>query len=199
MSLCPCTFQCRREVVKSVNQEGKQPTRTEVDAAHSRLSLFGNAVVPDQARHAYIHLMSAKCGSTETKPVTGVRRFPDCGLVRNKNFHALAPPLPLHLRPPLPIVLDAKLYNPPQGYRARNILKPLRRRVTRDYWATPRASLTTSAQVMTERTSHDLATQVRNTVTKPVNEKTCGVHPEFGEWLMGLASGWTAACTNRPN
>jgi hypothetical protein len=46
---------------------------------------------------------------------------------------------------------------------------------------------------MTQRTSHDLQTQVRNELNTLHEERACAVSPEFVEWLMGYPRGWTAA------
>ena len=170
--------------------------------ARKRASLLGNAVVPDCARYAFMHLMStvAKIGSP--LPITDKGKdisqkmpssWPACGLVRGKKLHEIAHPVPLSLRPPLPIILDGRLYAPPKGHQAKIILKPLRRRTKKDFWATPRASMVTAAQIMTARTSTDLPTQVRNELYTPNAERGCPVSPEFIEWEMGYPRGWTKA------
>ena len=119
--------------------------------------------------------------------------WPACGLVRGKKLHEIAHPVPLSLRPPLPIILDGRLYAPPKGHQAKIILKPLRRRTKKDFWATPRASMVTAAQIMTARTSTDLPTQVRNELYTPNVERGCPISPEFIEWEMGYPRGWTKA------
>jgi hypothetical protein len=96
-------------------------------------------------------------------------------------------------REPLPIVLDAKLYRLPRGYVGQNQLQALRARTELDYWATPRASLTAAAQIMTKRTSHDLPTQIRCEINTPNSQRACAVNPGFLEWLMGFPDGWTKA------
>ena len=92
--------------------------------------------------------------------------------------------------------MDAKRHKPPRGHEGRNTLPALRTKTRLGYWATPRASLVTAAQVMTQRTAHDLQTQIRNEIDTPDEERACAVNPEFVEWLMGYPRGWTAAAVS---
>jgi hypothetical protein len=89
------------------------------------------------------------------------------------------------VRAPLPITLVAGKYKQPaKGYKGKNSLEPLKGSRTKPYWATPRAHMTGAAQIMTERTSHDLPTQVRHERDTPDAERHCLVAPEFVEFLM---------------
>ena len=174
--------------------KGKSNARS----ARKRASLLGNAVVPDCARYAFLHLMAA---SKLRAPISGGRTilpklpstWPTCGMVRGNKLYDGAAPIPLKLRPPLPIILDGRLHKTPKGHKAQITLRPLRRRTRKDFWATPRASMVTAAQIMTSRTSTDLPTQVRNELHTPNVERNCAVSPEFVEWIMGYKKGWTKA------
>ena len=172
--------------------------RNESSGARKRASLLGNAVVPDCARYAFLHLMSIAEKQTASRQGKDISKklpstWPSCGHVIGENLVEIPPPVPLNLRPPLPIVLDGRLYTPPKGHQAKIILKPLRRRLEKDFWATPRASMVTAAQIMTSRTSTDLPTQVRNELHTPHAERGCPVSPEFIEWEMGYKRNWTKA------
>ena len=91
------------------------------------------------------------------------------------------------------VVLDGTRHKAPRGYESKIVLKPLRARMTLDYWPTPRAQLTTASQVMSARTARDLPTTVRNAADTPDAQRGCPVHPEWIEFLMGYERGWTAA------
>lgn len=58
-------------------------------------------------------------------------------------------------------------------------------------WATPRASITLSARVLTERTQRDLPVQVR--FEKGTRNRHLPVNPQWVEWLMGYGPDWTRA------
>ena len=67
------------------------------------------------------------------------------------------------MRPPVRVVLDGTRQKAPQGYKSKIVLKPLRARMTLDYWPTPRAQLTTASQVMSASTARNLPTRVQQT------------------------------------
>ena len=161
--------------------------------AHVRASLLGNAVVPDCARHALLHLWS---GALRYKPASSLsvmarKKWPKHGVVAQGHVFVTSAPAPRSFRSPVGVVLNGDLYALPRGYKGKNTLAALRGETRLDYWATPRAGLTTAAQIMSSRTAHDLPTQVRNAVDTPQAQRSCPVSPEFIEWLMGYKDGWT--------
>jgi hypothetical protein len=148
---------------------------------------------PDTARHAFNYLIDvhARGGGGDGAPVRRRQRWPQSGLVDNNSLFKVPPPPAPNLRQPLPITLEPRTYRPPALYKRHNTLQPLRRRTMRDYWATPRAGLVTASQVMTERTSHDLPTQIRYEKDTRDDQRHCATNPEWIEWLMGYPAGWT--------
>jgi DNA (cytosine-5)-methyltransferase 1 len=188
---------------RTVCPGGKAVDQNLKKATAKRLFLLGNAVVPDAARHAFLHLLrvSTSNQTEQGSPVALSRRnnveWPSCGCVKNSALYCVPHPSAPHMRSPLPITLIAERYKPSKGYKGKNSLEPLRGVVNRPYWATPRAHMTGAAQIMTERTSHDLPTQVRHEKDTPDAERKCQVAPEFVEFLMGYPKGWTKLSTKQ--
>ncbi len=186
---------------RTVCSKGAELDKKDARAARVRSFLLGNAVVPDCARYAFFHLLSPHSfilpGQQGKILINRKRiRWPDSGLVDGDGVvWATNRPVPRAMRGPLPIVLDAKLYKAPKSYKAKNVLEPQRKRIALDYWATPRAHLTSASQVMTSRTSHDLPTQIRNEERTPARERKCSVHPNFIEHLMGYVKDYTKAAS----
>ncbi len=106
----------------------------------------------------------------------------------------MVPPAPLLVRPHN-IILDPRAYKPSRTYQKKNQLALLRRRKVLHFWATPRAGLVTGCQAITERTSHDLPSQVRWEAKTPDSERACAMSPAWAEWLMGYPTGWTSAAS----
>ena len=179
--------------------KAQQGAARRTSAAARRAFLLGNAVVPDAARHAFLHLLrpspNGKAGAK--LPLSEVKLWPDSGMVQGAALLTLPSPAAPHRRAPLPITLVPEKHARPQGYIPKNKLSPLRGPTTRPYWATPRAGLTGASQVLTERTSRDLPTQVRHEAGTPDRERACPVAPEFLEWLMGYPRGWTRAAAGQ--
>ena len=185
------------EPPRTICAESAKPSKIEARSARKRAFLLGNGVVPDCARYAFLHLLSepSRVGqsmSLTRKPVD----WPVCGIIERGVISEIVSPVPRSWREPLPIVLDAKLYKAPKGHQAKNVLKPLRKKTVLHYWATPRAHLTSASQVMTQRTSHDLPTQIRNEINTPSNERTCTPNPSFLENMMGYPKNYTVAVRN---
>ena len=191
---------CPGGLVKSGNpQQEARTRRQEASAAARRAFLLGNAVVPDAARHAFLHLLrlSPAAKPRAKRQLPEVKAWPDSGMVQGAMLLTLPSPAAPHRRAPLPITLVPEKHVRPPGYMPKNRLSPLRGATTRPYWATPRAGLTGASQVLTERTSRDLPTQVRHEAGTPDRERACPVAPEFLEWLMGYPRGWTRAAAGR--
>ena len=182
------------EPPRTICAKGAQPNKNDVRSARRRAFMLGNGVVLDCARYAFFHLLSKPSTIGQGRQLTNnFGDWPACGIIENGKVHELVSPIPRSWRGPLPIVLDAKLYRPPKGHQAKNVLEPLRKNTTLDYWATPRAHLTSASQVMTQRTSHDLPTQIRNEINTPSNERKCAPNPFFLENMMGYPKNYTAA------
>ena len=167
-------------------------TRGQLHGVQQRLKLLGNSVVPDAARHAFMHLLDAAHRMGQGVGVNGQSAWPPHGVVHHGRVTELLPPTPL-LVWPHKITLDPSLYRPAEGYQTKALLKPLRKKKVLRYWATPRAGLVTGCQVLTERTSHDLPSQIRWEVRTRDAERGCAMAAEFGEWLMGFPTGYTLA------
>ena len=121
-----------------------------------RTSLLGNAVVPDCARHALLHLWAgAQTGTATECDGSYHKKWSSHGLVTRGRVYATRAPAPPSLRPPVRVVLDGTRYKAPRGYKSKIVLQPQRARMTLDYWPTPRAQLTTASQVMSARTARD--------------------------------------------
>ena len=91
---------------------------------------------------------------------------------------------------------------PPNRPRAARIRRPSS--TARCSWliSTPRASSWVATTLLTERSSRDLSTQLafeRDTRLFPCGPRLWFVHPNFGEYLMGLDENWTKlGATPRP-
>ena len=87
----------------------------------TRLRLLGNSVVPDAARHAFLHLlaaaqMPAHAQQGEAVQVSAVVAWPMCGFVYGSVVAAMVPPAPLLVRP-CRITLDPQAYRPSRTYQ----------------------------------------------------------------------------------
>jgi DNA (cytosine-5)-methyltransferase 1 len=182
------------EPPRTLCAKGALQSQVEARSARKRAFLLGNGVVPDCARYAFLHLLSEPSKIGQSRSLTqNFVDWPACGIIERGNVCEIASPVPRSWREPLPIVLDAKLYKAPKGHEAKNVLKPLRKKTVLNYWATPRAHLTSASQVMTQRTSHDLPTQIRNEISTPSNERKCTLNPFFLENMMGYPKNYTGA------
>jgi hypothetical protein len=90
------------------------------------------------------------------------------------------PDLRLELRATPPAVVPDRVSTPLLTHR---ILK---------VWATPRYGACHTGQILTERRSHDLCTQVSFEKDTPLEVRGSMVNPEWEEWLMGFPLGWTS-------
>lgn len=61
-------------------------------------------------------------------------------------------------------------------------------------WSTPRKGMTHTANILTERTSHDLPSQLKFEKHTPDHLRPGIVNPEYVEWMMGYPRNWTSAC-----
>lgn len=168
------------------------------DCRRKRVSMCGNAIVPQCARLALVTLLPGF--APERLDAVTVPRggsFPPWGTARRAaggrvEVRALRDPPPVP-SPKLRVVLDPRAYD---GVRRQEPMYDRERSpyltepVTLASWSTPR-SVTTSAQQITERTSRDLPTQVRFARDTPDALRKGQLSAEFCEWLMGYPVGWT--------
>ena len=133
---------------------------------HARLKLLGNAIVPQCAQAAFVHILHRILDKTERVPVDFV---PKTGLATR----------------------DGRMFEMPSV----SIIKPDRRLVlkgngltlTKSLWPTPRAQKTGSCATLSPRCSRDLATALRFEVNSPKGHS----NPRWVEWLMGYPPDWT--------
>jgi len=172
--LFPASFRQPFKQSKALSTWTREPARTDIHAENvqrTRISLLGNAVVPECVRQAFLHLIS--------------------------EFHEPQDSPSQSLRPaatndrPIVTTLDPTAYRPPPGFHLQNVHRPLREPIRIQFWSTPRRSCSWASHVLTERTIRDLGTQVRFAVDTPDNARGRPLSAEFVEWLMGYPAGWT--------
>lgn len=184
------------------------PARTKLNPTREdrlRNSLLGNAVVPDQARFAFLTLWTGQAPTSlnPTTPLTlcdslpGWRpihtptSYPVCGHYSRGEVHSWKGPR----FPPaqnLDLTLDPKAYtspNPPPLEKMTSgwLTEPVRKKL----WPTPVHSHTGSSQFLTKRCCNMLHTAVRFEKDTPDNLREGQLNPEFTEHLMGYPRGWT--------
>jgi site-specific DNA-cytosine methylase len=97
----------------------------------------------------------------------------------------------LLLKSKVRVVLDPRTFKtskPPSKHLRHT---PLKDPLTLRRWATPRYSITSASNYLTERTQRDLPTQVRFERQTPTRLKACELEARFVEWLMGYPKDWT--------
>ena len=168
----------------------REPKRTDCGHQHAdktRMSLLGNALVPEVARRAFCTLITLPKESQS--PAWKGTGYPKWGSVTGRSISKFSPPKALVARKRRRgIVLRSDLYEHPTP--ARNRLEILTR-VHRDYWATPRAYGGWVSNALTQRTARDLCTQIR--YEERTEDRGCWASAGFVEWLMGYPKDWTAA------
>ncbi len=148
----------RERIPRNVRQQGV--------GHHARLKLLGNAIVPQCAQAAFVHVLRQISENSVRKPRESI---PKTGLA-----------------------VGNQVFEMPSA----NLVKPDRRLVfkgnglvlTKPLWPTPRAQKTGSCATLSPRCSRDLATALRFEVHSPVGHS----NPRWVEWLMGYPPDWTA-------
>jgi hypothetical protein len=188
------------------------------NGTRASMRLLGNSVVPDAVRYAFLYLV----GGCETVPKTlstpagyslapakkktgippgrrvfspGRIEWPKCGIVSQTDRTPISctqlPPFRASMR--LKLVFDPTLFRtskpPSDTIRQPRLTEPMQA----NKWATPRHGCITGVNYITERTTHDLPTQVRFEASTRDRDRAGGVNPDFVEWLMGYPRGWTSA------
>ena len=176
----------------------------------TRHSLLGNALVPDTARVAFIHLCSAGDDTIDQS----VHR-----ILQTRVFHIKAPLhasdavrhvhktiYPAHgvavahavykwtcdvtAKPPRSwnLILDPALFTPRQPPAADLTRELVSAPIQKDLWGTPTSGVGTN-NYLTERNHTMFHAQVR--FEKGTSNRNGRVAPEFAEWIMGFPRGWT--------
>jgi site-specific DNA-cytosine methylase len=178
-----------------------------------RMRMLGNGVVPDCVRAAFLSLWTGcvepvpRLLAASTKGSRALKLSPPApqgkltdpkhkafASVVNGVMHRIHEPPGLLPAPQLPLVLDPRAYRttkaPNPNATSGLITKP--KPIT--MWSTIRAGNGAYAMnVLTNRGSHDLASQLRFERRTPASQRGGVTNPEWGEWLQGLPRGWTAA------
>lgn len=181
-----------------------EPARTDCSIhalQHSRMKLLGNSVVPQCARHAYLHLLdvsrtTVRAISSQPSLQTTQIWPPNGALVRGSRVSMPIPAPPRHhTRHPINIILSSSSFKTSTSKKNRSTLSPIHGNVTLQYWGTPRVSGTRPSTVLTARTRTDLGTQIRFATDTPSVARGCPTSAQFVEWLMGYPPNWTIAAT----
>ena len=183
------------------------PRLTSTRHPTARLSMLGNAVVPDAVRLAFMMLFTGFTLSTDqlwnathltlTRPVptgkplgtqTAQRRYGSC---INGTFERHT--LPEGTVPPRP---DLQLSLVPYSYKSSSTPKApahhiLKRPRHRSLWASPRGSNLGASGVLTERSVRDLYTQLRFEKSTQDEQRYMYPNPVWVEHLMGFPRNWT--------
>ena len=173
-------------------------------ACRERWAVLGNAVVPDAVRLAFLRLftigkvrriskgnakyvVSACAKPAQKKPGVKGASITIADKVGTRFVQAFAPIE--GGAPPLKIILN------PRAIRMPITISPLRtsplvqKPLMLGRWSTPRHGNIGPCQVLTERSSRDLSTQIK--FEQHTQNRNSPANPEFGEWLMGLPVGFT--------
>ena len=183
--------------------------------------LLGNSVVPDAVRYAFLYLLggceaspttlstpagfallpaavlrkAGKAGRAPRRVFTAGRLvWPRCGVLTSEDSAPVErrQPTPFRKPPRLSLVFDPKLFKTTKPPSELLSVPRLTGPATAGRWATPRHGCISAVNYITERTAHDLPTQVRFEASTKDRDRAGGVNPAFIEWLMGYQRGWTA-------
>lgn len=177
-----------------------------------RMRMLGNGVVPDCVRAAFLSLWTGcvvpvprlLAASSKGSPAIPLRVPQPRGELRDARHKSFAgvvngklsriPVPPGLLSPPrLDLVLDPRAYKTSKAStqeRSSGVLtKPKRIYM----WSTIRAGNGAyGMNVLTNRGSHDLGSQLRFERRTPASQRDGLTNPEWAEWLQGLPRGWTS-------
>ena len=176
-----------------------EPARmvTHRDATHAqRMSLLGNAMIPQAARAAWRHLSNGAWGeSTETTKYCNQNAI----VMRTSRKVLSGPRFPEAHEPlDLQLVFDPAAYDGAGKPRSPLISNPpLRRPLQRRLWGTPTSQTWAPVNVLTRRSMSMLPTQVRFERSTPNHLRTGSLNPTFVEWLMGFPRHWTRCSATR--
>ena len=194
---------------KSYDWSGAGPRRTCPDdksrlRSMRRWGLMGNSVVPDAVRLSFLRLVSGGSattlgntkieykGFTDMRPSTSALKYRSIYVVPagSKTIHKMAPTVEIPVRDDdLKIVLDPKLRPLPDKRSPTQLHPNITKPVHFKTWATPAHSQVYAQLVMTKRSIHTLATQIR--FERKTTNREGVLAPRFAEWLMGYPLGFT--------
>lgn len=172
----------------------------------NRLSMLGNAVVPECVRTLFLYLFTGcrhpledlramttfelhRPEVTKELPKDGKKRR--WGACIQGTLYTVPPPSHHRCRrPDLGLVLNPGSFVTVKTPKAKpeDILRDV---VPLKMWATPRGGALGSTQVLTRRSAADVCTQIRFEQSTPDNIRQGHVNPCFVEWLMGFPQNWT--------
>jgi site-specific DNA-cytosine methylase len=178
----------------------------------ARLSMLGNAIVPDCARLAFARVYSgfkvttfsgkkfplSIRHSTHKASLAPTKEWPKHGIMHRSGV--MAPVFVERIKPVLiQIVLDPSHYTTTRSHRQawlKSQSVALDKKTVRNSWPTPRAGSTGATHALTERSKKDLATAAlfASSVGGKRTAKTRdgdGINIHFVEWLMGYKPGHT--------
>ena len=171
-------------------------------AAHARFATLGNAVVPQAARHAYVHLLRQSCTPDALSVPLTVHRggqWPTHGCctvnprTQRRSVFQLPEPDPLRTAPAQALHLDPAAYKPPSGTMRIARHPTCKRPVHKHAWNTPLSNCVSPSNYLTVRSCNDLPTQLRFERSTPAASRGGQPNPAFVEWLMGFPPSWTHA------
>lgn len=155
----------------------------------ARHALLGNSVVPQAARAVFQFLAEAM-PIVRSVPVQQGKAFPKCGCISvDGDMHAVRRTRTPLLRCDLLLLPHAYQHPEPPSRQISTGLVTGPERVA--MWGTPTRSSRGMANYLTNKCKHLLHTQVRFEQATPDALRAGKVTPEFVEWLMGFATGWT--------
>lgn len=172
-----------------------------------RMSMLGNAVVPECARTAFLALfggLEKPWDSIATSSILKLQRPTPRGPLPSSQFpptnrytgccvdgvvsSVVGPDVPP--RPDLGLTLKHDALGETSTRAAdRDVVV---RDVPLRAWATPRGGAQGSTRVLTKRSITDLGTQLRFEAGTPESTRRGKPDPEFVEWMMGFPPGWTS-------
>lgn len=172
-------------------------TQLDVDerrSSNDRLMMLGNSVVPCAVRCAFDIVVGYRAlDPTTTRRPVG--QWPVCGLVSSDGSKRACE----NQRPSGRIKLLGLVVDPSLHAAGRRIVNPLLNTTPvlskcryLDRWTTPRTGGIGACNVLTERASHDLSSQVRFERGTDDSTRHGSLNPEFIEWMMGYPPNWTS-------
>lgn len=169
-----------------------------------RISMLGNAVVPDAIRKAFVFLIDRMRKKTHTSEhgITGIVSGMNTAYVtslkdrndkkNNVVFYPEFDPV-FRDRRDFCLILDPRLYKAPRVYEEREKSEIIYVPIRKTHWATVTKTDGESGtcHVLTRRSSRKIKTQVRFEEKTSPEKRRGQLSPTFVEWLMGYPLHWT--------
>lgn len=177
----------------------------------TRAGLLGNSVVPYCVRYAFLYLLFG-FREVELKPSTLAiasidmniaveqkSKYGQRGFMINGKLYKVKKDNTPQLGKDYKIVLDPKIFKGEDAVSplcsSPRILTPFRLKS----WATPRHGMTSTSNVLTERSTRDLPTQLRFDRNTPNHLRSGHVNARWIEWMMGYPRDWTRTPSPTPD